>query len=115
MGMFVFLCVCVCMCVCEGPAEADPSLCAPDSSIMKVSAVQLAESDSFYGIPSQGRTDTASSPFNSAPIPAERRLWATKWLSQSQGGHVKRTLQHFGKYLFSVSTQRGDQYQLGPL
>lgn len=39
---------------------------------MKVSAVQLAESDPFYGISSEGRTDTASSPFNTALPPAER-------------------------------------------
>lgn len=58
--------------MCAWPAEADPSLCVPDSSIMKVSSVQLAESDSFYGISSQGRTDTASSPFNTALTPAER-------------------------------------------
>lgn len=59
-------------CVCGGPAEADPSLCAPDSSIMKVSAVQLAESDSFYRISSQGPTDSASQPFNTAQTPAEK-------------------------------------------
>lgn len=52
--------------------DADPRLCVPDRSIMKVSAVQLAESDPFYGISSEGRTDTASSPFNAALPPAER-------------------------------------------
>ncbi len=94
------------MCVCAWPSEADPRLCAPDSSIMKVSSVQLAESDSFHGISSRGRTETASSPFNTALTPAER-LWATEWnmhpvFNQGQRDHVKGTLHYFGNYLFSV-------------
>lgn len=60
------------VCACVGLAEADPSLCAADSSIMKVSAVQLAESDSFHGISSQGRPITASRPFNTTLTPEER-------------------------------------------
>lgn len=60
------------VCECVRSAEADPRPCAPDRSIMEVSAVQLAESDSFNGISSQGCRDTASSPFNTVLTPAER-------------------------------------------
>lgn len=63
---------CVCVCLCARPAEADPSLCVSDSSIMKVSAVQLAESDSFNGISSQGRPATASGSFNTTLTQADR-------------------------------------------
>lgn len=55
-----------------GWLKLTPSLCALDSSIMKVSAVQLAESDSFHGICSQGCPVTVSSPFNTAPTPEGR-------------------------------------------
>lgn len=55
--------------MCGWPAEADRCLCARDSRIMKASAAQLAESDSFYGVCSTGRSDAARSPL---VTPAER-------------------------------------------
>lgn len=80
------------------PAAADPSLCAPDSSIMKVSAVQLAESDTFYRISSQGRTDSVSGPFNTAQTPAERvtgpavgQSWSERPLLKEHGNILART------------------------
>ena len=105
------MCVCVCVCVCVFLAEADPSLCAPDSSIMKVSAVQLAESDSFYGISSQGWPDTASSPFNTALTPAERGDGPQSGTRTSCSTRVREaTLKEHSNILGNLLSATGDQY-----
>lgn len=67
LAVFVHACVCVCM-----AAETQPSLCAPDKSIMKVSAAQLAEMASLYRISGQGHTASVRGPFNTAQTPTAR-------------------------------------------
>lgn len=70
MAVFVRACVCVCV-----AAEAQPSLCALDKSITKVSAAELAEMASLYRISGQGHTDSVRGPFNTTQTPTPRAYW----------------------------------------
>lgn len=63
MCLAVFVHACVYTCV-SGEA--------PDKSIMKVSAAQLAEMASLYRISGQGHTDSVRGPFNTAQTPTAR-------------------------------------------